>query len=145
MTGVEYSWNWGDKLGDKGRTGSHTYKVAGKYTVCMTAYDPKTKCTKTVCKTIEVGKQKIEIPGKDSDEKISAYPNPADTKISVVTLSSSDAKIHVKDTQGNEVLRYDATPNADKTIDMLIDSLPKGTYYINVEQDGKVETTKFVK
>ncbi len=142
---VEYSWSWGDKLGDKGQKADHTYKVAGKYTLCMTAYDPKTKCTKTVCKTIEVGAQRMIEQGNKDKETLMVYPNPATTVISVVTLSDSPAKISVKDVYGVEVIRYDATPNENKSIDMLINELPKGTYYINVEQDGKIEATKFVK
>lgn len=146
ISGVEYSWSWGDKLGDKGRTGSHTYKAAGKYNLCMTAYDPKTKCTKTICKTITVGgTQKMVEQGNGDKDNLMVYPNPATSLISVVTLTDSPARIAVKDIYGNEMIRYDATPNENKTIDMIVDSLPRGTYYINVEQDGKVETTKFVK
>lgn len=146
ISGVEYSWSWGDKLGDKGRVVYHTYKVGGKYTICMTAYDPKTKCTKTICKTISIGNgQKLVEQGKGDKEALMVYPNPATTLISVVTLSDSPAKISVKNLYGIEVIRYDATPNENKSIDMLVNELPKGTYYVYVEQDGKVETTKFVK
>jgi hypothetical protein len=86
----------------------------------------------------------IEQGNKDK-ETLMVYPNPATTVISVVTLSNNPAKISVKDVYGVEVIRYDATPNENKSIDMLINELPKGTYYINVEQDGKIEATKFVK
>lgn len=148
LSGVEFGWSWGDKLGDKGRVVDHTYKVAGKYYICMTAYDTKTKCTKTICKTIEIGGTTQKMIGNEGDnvkEALSVYPNPADTKVTVVTLSTSDAKISVKDIYGVEVLRYDATPNENKSIDMIVNKLPKGTYYLSIEQDGKVESTKFVK
>ena len=148
LSGVEFGWSWGDKLGDKGRVVDHTYKVAGKYYICMTAYDTKTKCTKTICKTIEIGGTTQKMIGNEGDnvkEALSVYPNPADTKVTVVTLSTSDAKISVKDIYGVEVLRYDATPNENKSIDMIVNTLPKGTYYVSIEQDGKVESTKFVK
>ncbi len=145
ITGAEYVWSWGDKLGDKGRVNSHTFKVAGKYTICLTIYDPKTKCTKTICKTISVGGQKLIEQDKDGKEALMVFPNPADTKISIVTQSESAAKISIKDVFGTELIRYDATPNSDKSIDMYIDALPRGTYYLNLEQDGKIESTKFVK
>ncbi len=147
LTGVEFGWSWGDKLGDKGRVVTHTYQVSGKYYICMTAYDPKTKCTKTICKTIEItGTQKMIDQGVNSGKNgLSVYPNPVDTKVTIITSSISDAKISVKDVYGVEVLRYDATPNENKSIDMLVNTLSKGTYYVVVEQDGKVESTKFVK
>ena len=146
LEGVKYSWSWGDKTHGEERISDHTYKVGGKYTICMTAYDPKTGCKKTVCKTIEVGGSRKFIE-KENDEKdaLMVYPNPASNYLSVVTLSNTAAKISVKDVYGSELIRYDATPNESNTIDMLIETLPKGTYYINVEQDGKVETSKFVK
>ena len=106
---------------------------------------PKTGCKKTVCKTIEIGGNRFITPEQGEKETIMVYPNPADTKISVVSPSNSEAKIYVKDANGAEVLRYDATPNEHNTIDILINDLPKGTYYIYLDQDGKVQTTKFVK
>ncbi len=144
-TGVEYYWNWGDKKEGKGRVSDHTYNIAGKYVICMTAHDPKTGCKKQICKTIVIGGNRYILPDQGEKETIMVYPNPADTKISVVTFSDKEAKIYVKDVNGVEVMRYDATPNENKTIDMLITDLPKGTYYIYLDQDGKVETTKFVK
>ncbi len=145
MSGVEYSWSWGDKLGDKGRTGSHTYKVAGKYQICMTAYNPTTKCTKTVCKYIEAVGQKMMGQDNGGKEVLLAYPNPVSTNVSIVTLSESPATISVKDMYGVEVMKVSSTPDTDKAIHMVVDNLPRGSYYVIVEQDGKISTTKFVK
>ncbi|MFM9944229.1 MAG: PKD domain-containing protein [Bacteroidia bacterium] len=143
---TEYFWNWGDKTEGKGSTSDHSYKVAGKYTICVTAYDPKTGCKKVICKTISVGGSgKFVKPENDGKDAIMVYPNPAVSMISVITLTDSPAKIFVKDIYGSEVIRYDATPNENNSIDMLINDLPKGTYYVLVEQDGRIETTKFVK
>ena len=145
LSGVEYSWSWGDKQYSKGRVADHTYKTTGKYTICMVAYDPKTGCKKEICKTIEVN-QRMEKPNEgDNTESLIVYPNPASNVISVTTLSNSEAKIIVRDVYGAEVIRYDATPNQNNTIDLMIESLPKGTYYINVFQDGKSDSQKFMK
>lgn len=147
ISGVQYTWSWGDKSKEStGRVSDHIYKVAGKYVLCMTAYDPQTGCKKTICKYIVVGNSRMIGEGdNDTDEKIVVYPNPADTKITLITLTESPAKIVVKDLNGMELIRYDANPGEDKSVDLLIESLPKGTYYINVEQDGKTEITKFLK
>jgi PKD repeat protein len=143
LSGVQYFWSWGDKQTDTGRVADHTFKVSGSYTICLTAYDVKNKCKKTVCKTISLKQKMIGL--NNGDEVLMAYPNPADHNVYVVTTSESPAKIIVKDLKGNEILRHDATPDASKTIDLWIAELPKGIYFMTVEQDGKIETTKFMK
>jgi len=143
-TGIDYAWSWGDKSYSTGKNADHTFKTTGKYTVCMSAYDSKTGCKKTICKTITL-KQRMVGPGNNDEEALIVYPNPADQKLSVVTLSTSLAKISVKDIAGNEVLRYDVVPDDGKTVDIIVESLPKGMYFITLEQDGKTETTRFMK
>lgn len=147
LSGVQYTWSWGDKSTEgKGRIADHTYKVAGKYVLCMTAFDPKTNCKKTICKYVVVGNSRMtDDDVNKKDENILVYPNPADTKISVMTNSTSSAKILIKDQNGMDLLRFDVTPNEDKSVDLLIESLPKGAYFIYVEQDGKTDVSRFLK
>lgn len=147
ISGVQYTWSWGDKSKESsGRVADHTYKVAGKYVLCMTAYDPNTGCKKTICKYIYVGKSRmIEEDGNNKDANMIVYPNPADTKISVMTNSTNSAKILIKDQSGTDLLRFDVTPNDDKSVDLLVESLPKGIYFIYVEQDGETQVSRFMK
>ena len=109
----------------------------------MTAYDTVNKCKKTVCKTI-ILKQKM-MGAADDIDAISLYPNPVDNTLSIVTTSESSAQITIRDSKGTDIMRYDATPDENMTIQMLVDSLPKGLYYISIEQNGKVDTSKFYK
>lgn len=141
---VKYFWDFGDKQSDTGRVTDHTYKVSGKYTVCMTAYDVVNKCKKTVCKTITL-KQRLIGQNNGEDAQIMTYPNPVEQNVYVITNSVSAAKIIIKNTNGVELMRYDATPDDANTIQLWVEQLPKGVYYMSVEQDGKVETTKFIK
>jgi PKD repeat protein len=141
--GLVYSWNFGDKKTGTGKVADHAYAGYGSYTVCMTAYDSVNKCKKTVCKTI-ILKQKM-MGAADDIDAISLYPNPVDNTLSIVTTSESSAQITIRDSKGTDIMRYDATPDENMTIQMMVDSLPKGLYYISIEQNGKVDTSKFYK
>lgn len=144
MTGVQYFWNWGDKQTDTGRVADHTYKRDGKYTICLTAYDSSTRCKKTVCSTV-ILKQQFILPNNGDKDYLNVYPNPAVNEVSVETKEYSEARISVKDVHGVEVLSYKATPDSQKKVNIMINELPKGLYFIYVEQNGKVNTTKFMK
>ena len=144
LSNVEYYWSWGDKKTDTGRVADHVYKSDGKFTICLTVFDKKTNCKKTVCSTVYL-RQKREGAGAGEDDALYLFPNPAVENLSVVTNTTSPARISIKDTRGNELIRYDATPDDNKTINLYIESLPKGIYLMFIEQDGQTSTTKFMK
>ena len=52
--GAEFEWNFGNGKTSTDRSPSHTYTKSGKYNICVTVYDAKRKCKKTICFTIEV-------------------------------------------------------------------------------------------
>ncbi len=54
---VVYIWDFGDGHRGKGTYASHKYEKPGKYQVCVTAYDLRTKCKETICKYITVEKR----------------------------------------------------------------------------------------
>jgi PKD repeat protein len=51
-----YVWSFGDGKYGKGRNIRHTYAKPGRYKVCLTVIDLRTKCKTTVCKVVIVKK-----------------------------------------------------------------------------------------
>lgn len=49
-----YVWNFGDGKRSYAKSPTHTYKKAGKYTVCLSVYNKDCKCWKMTCKRISV-------------------------------------------------------------------------------------------
>lgn len=52
----KYFWSFGDGKYGRGKNIRHTYKKPGRYKVCLTVVDLRTKCKTTVCKIVEVKK-----------------------------------------------------------------------------------------
>ena len=71
-------------------------------------------------------------------EKISLYPNPASTEISIKSKSEVDSVV-IYNITGQKVLEFNTTKNLN------ISSLKTGMYFINTTSKGSINTSKFIK
>ncbi len=79
-----------------------------------------------------------------SSKDISIYPNPAKEQISVTTVDVlKNAIIRIIDNYGKVV--FTSTNNAGSKIDMSIAKLAPGPYFVQVEENGSVYSSLFVK
>lgn len=53
---VLYYWSWGDGTSGHTKTAKHKYAKDGVYEICLTVFNPKTKCTVTICKRVKAEK-----------------------------------------------------------------------------------------
>ena len=53
---VLYYWSWGDGTSGHTKTDKHKYAKDGVYEICLTVFNPKTKCKVTVCKRVSAEK-----------------------------------------------------------------------------------------
>ena len=76
--------------------------------------------------------------------KIKLYPNPATDVLNVSNENTfSNASIYVSDMTGRIVLKKTAVSGMDATINLA--SLSNGTFLVEIEDEGKVATSKFIK
>jgi len=75
-TGIRYHWDFGDSNTSKAYYGSHTYKTAGTYKVCLTTVCSKTDST-TTCSTVTVksstGCRSLFTVFPDTNKKFTLY------------------------------------------------------------------------
>ena len=165
-----YSWNWGDGTSiDTSAYPSHTYAVAGTYSICATITDAN-GCTDTACQNEAVYRAAYnntlsnmvyvnvlnsnhatainQLTG--TNEELLVYPNPAQNNLQVAVNNVQIKELSFYDVLGNVVITQtiQATPNPSKerngmTID--VSSLQKGVYFIQLKTADKTYITKFIK
>jgi YVTN family beta-propeller protein len=155
ITGVppfKYIWDWGDGTHDTIAYPSHTYNVAGSYTICFTITD-STGCTSTYCNSsylskalssmiyvnvvpvVPTGINEIGLTGQ-----IKVYPNPATNTITIE--SPQNAVIEITNIQG-QLLKALAANSGNTNVD--VSAFPSGVYIVEVKTKEGVAVKKFVK
>lgn len=83
----------------------------------------------------------LSVMSGEKNKPLSVFPNPASSKITVASDLNMD-KISIYDSTGKRSI---ITEPGEKTSQIDISKLSKGTYIISVESKGKITTSKFIK
>lgn len=151
---IEYLWSWGDGTYDSTAYPTHTYNSAGTYTICLTITD-SVSCTSIFCDSSYLQKSpnaiiyinviqpdNIGINENKLTNSISIYPNPTNGKL---TISHSDKLklIEVFNLLGEKI--YCSNPNnAQTTTEIDLANVPKGIYFVKVDNGENVLIEKVV-
>ncbi len=140
-----YFWDFGDGIQMSQESPQHIYEYSGDYLVKLIAIN-------SVCGN-DTTEQWISfnIAGEDDifqSNKIEIFPNPANEKlyIELPQTAKGTAKIHVYNTQGQQVLNLniDNVTYSD-LVRIDISDIPGGTYFIQIICDNKIYQKKFQK
>ncbi len=76
--------------------------------------------------------------------KVSLYPNPAKSTLTITGLNKLyTTTIRITDIHGREILQQKTTNSNELTL--TIRSLAQGSYFVLIEQNGKVDKLRFIK
>ena len=149
---LAYEWSWGDGTYNYTANPSHTYSVAGNYTICLTVTDDLS-CTSTYCDTSYLQKSTndiiyvnvipygtTEIIANKLSNLIKVYPNPNNGKF---TLTNTDnIKIFEVINMLGEAIYTLTIDNNSTEIDLT--AVPKGIYFVKINSGEKVYIEKVV-
>ena len=130
-------WSFGDGNTSNLTDPVHTYSATGTYSVCATVY---TYCgSNTVCDTVVVST--TASPRPSPGERVSVYPNPAPTELSIVNAQGCEVSIF--NMVGEEVKRV----NCQKGNEVVsIANLVSGVYIIQlVNGNGEKRNVQLLK
>ena len=144
-------WYWGDGSSTTGFYPSHTYSVAGKYNICVTAYnlcgDSVSYCqndsvyrysnnsTLSNMVYVNVLQNTTGIKNISSKNDVNIYPNPAQTNFTIETTASEKQTMQLFDVNGKLILLQTII---GKTI-VDVSNLNAGVYNLNlISNDGVV-------
>jgi PKD repeat protein len=132
--GATCLWDLGDGTTSTNCDPSHTYSTDGNYTVCLTTTS-NDGCTDSICQTIVV--QGVGVNENEANV-FSMYPNPTNGEVTIKTQAY--ATIQLINIVGEIVW----TSNVQKTVDLDFSHLSKGSYFVKVNTNGKIETKKLI-
>jgi hypothetical protein len=148
---LSYVWSWGDGTYDSIAYPTHTYSVAGNYTICLDITD-STGCHSTYCDSSNIQKSENSIvsldvvpgiTGIDKNElssQIMIYPNPASDQFTIECPPKSVVEIF---TINGQSLQTILCKNKKTGID--VSNLPSGIYFIKVRTDKGMAVKKIMK
>ncbi len=124
----------------QGGTGAHVYSYTDNHPLSGTNYYRIRENAGNGSHSFSaIVKIEMEAPGS-----IGLYPNPARKLVTITGLrNDSPVQIRVRDMQGRLVLQKDFA--AGSTIQLDLQTLAPGAYYIQVNQDGKNSYLKLLK
>jgi hypothetical protein len=148
-------WYWGDGTSTSGLYPSHSYSLASKYTICVTANDTE-GCTATYCLNDSLyrstNSNMIMIYALNSNNtaniqqltsannQTTIYPNPANNSITIETSTTGKQTLQVYDVNGKLILSQNINEKA--TID--VSSLNDGIFTISIVSNEGVVNKKLV-
>ncbi|MBI5538740.1 MAG: T9SS type A sorting domain-containing protein [Bacteroidia bacterium] len=151
---LAYYWSWGDGTFSSGPFPSHTYSVAGTYTICLhcsfafcasSSYCDSTYLQKSQNDVIYVN----VIPPATSEiftNKLSnlpkVYPNPTNGKFTI-TETDNIKLIEVVNVLG-KIIYCTIPENRLNKSEIDLSNVPKGIYFIKVDNGDKVHVEKVV-
>jgi hypothetical protein len=149
---LTYLWAWGDGTTDNTAYPSHTYDIAGTYTICLTVTDAN-GCNDTYCndyafKTASPIAYVQVIDGLTGIEdnalnSFKLYPNPAANIVTVeleTSLASSESIYQLQDVTGKVLLSGLASGETKFSLD--ISTLSKGIYLLSLQNNAGRATKK---
>lgn len=169
-----YSFNFYWQFGNNSYSGLpvHNFTGPGSYTVCYVAFDSLSQCRVSFCDTISLdssGNMSRFTPGKwqaqtlppvityltqtettanNSDWNLSAFPNPAQTQITLQweTSEALDANLTILDLTGKAVHHQQLNGHAGRdAVTLDIAQLPAGVYLLRLVNDTHQEMVRFIK
>jgi YD repeat-containing protein len=137
---TSYFWDFGDGFTTVTQNPSHSFNVAGVYTVMLVAYNGN--CTDTAYSTVTVLNNNSIADISDFDLKI--FPNPAENELNLTTSSPFvlNKKMTILDINGREVKVFNELKNSTK---MDISELQKGVYFVRIVTKKGTINYKFIK
>ena len=151
---LHYIWSWGDgSANDTIAYPSHTYSVAGFYSICLTIID-STGCTYTYCNSSYLQKSTnsmvtinvilhgtLGINTNELSNQIKVYPNPTKDNLTIETNSTKEQRIEIVNLIGQTVY----TTIINKKAIVNTSSFPSGVYILKLYTDKETVVRKFVK
>jgi len=151
---LTYLWNWGDGNTDNIAFPTHTYSLAGNYGICLTITD-STGCTNTFCDTSYIQKSTNSIiyvqvipntitgiPTNELSNNFKVYPNPTSGNLTI-SLTDNIKSIEIINLLGENIYCSLTNNNQTKT-EIDLTSIPKGIYFVKVDNGEKVFIEKIV-
>jgi len=83
----------------------------------------------------------LSVMAGEKNKSLSLFPNPASSKITITSDQNMD-KISIYDATGKRAI---SKQSGEKTSQIDISKLSKGTYMISVESKGRINSLKFIK
>ena len=157
-----YNWAWGDGTYSAAAYPSHTYSVAGTYSICVQVIDAN-GCSSTYCQNDSVYRLANNSPLSTmvyvnvkssaagieqvtgSKNQVTVYPNPASTTLQVSIPGSSGGALTIKmfDIVGNEISPLLISQKAENAT-IEAGSLSNGVYFISVIGGGQSIVQKVI-
>ncbi|MEN9522575.1 MAG: hypothetical protein RL065_952 [Bacteroidota bacterium] len=152
-----YTWSWGDGSTSTGQYPSHTYALAGTYTICLsiTATGGGAMCTDTFCLTQIVARMKggnaihsITILDPNAPNginnlvalsKLSVYPNPATSELNIEVKGEKIEAVKITSING-QIMNSEFAANK-----INISNLSSSVYFVEVKTSNNIYRTKFIK
>jgi PKD repeat protein len=132
--GVTCMWDLGDGTTSTQCDPTHTYPSDGNYTVCLTTTSSD-GCTDSICQTVSI--QGVGV-NENSATGFKMYPNPTEGLVTITT--QANATVQLINIVGEVVW----TSSVIKTADLDFSDLSKGSYFVKVNTNGKIETKKLI-
>jgi N-acetylneuraminic acid mutarotase len=152
---LTYFWSWGDGTGDTTAYPSHTYDIAGNYTICLSVTDEE-ECSDTYCNDYAFKTaspiayiQVIDPLTSIQDNTLnpfSIYPNPAANTVNVelnASVTSGESIYQLQDITGKVLLS--GLASGDTKFNLDISALSKGIYLLSLIDGEQQVNRKIVK
>jgi len=145
VSAVSWNWEFGDGNSTSFQNPFYTYSSVGNYTVTLIITNDN-GCIDTATKDIVV----IQFIGQEELNRlqaISVYPNPASTKIYVELGVPADKStwLTIENTLGQVVYEGRDFSSSSSIIEVSIESLQSGVYYLNIGNNQGTTTKKFIR
>ena len=127
-------WTFGDGNTSTLCSPSHTYATDGSYTVCLTVTSAD-GCVDSICQSVTIQGVGVE---EINANLFSMYPNPTNGKVTINTATNSAVQLI------NIVGEIVWSSNVQKTAELDFTYLSKGSYFVKVNSNGKIETKKLI-
>jgi hypothetical protein len=152
---LTFDWSWGDgSPNDTGAYPSHTYPMAGNYTICLSIID-SAGCTDSYCNTFYLLSPSSTpvtvnvippissgVAAAKEESVFTIFPNPTSADITVQLENTTDAVITIYNTLGDKVY---ATEIINRNSHTIHTDFPSGIYFIEVRDGASVSRERFVK
>ncbi|MCB0572667.1 MAG: S8 family serine peptidase [Phaeodactylibacter sp.] len=136
---ISWLWDFGDGTASSLQNPAHAYGDTGVYQVTLTAVGPE-GCSSSSIGSVQVTEGTINHTVSVAEPKgFSLFPNPASQRVFLVFNSPlhSEAAIAVMDVLGRPVLNRRIGPAEGSTVEISVQGLPPGAYWVAVQADGR--------
>lgn len=138
---TSWSWDFGDGSTSTDENPMHSYAAAGSYTIQLTSSNGS--CDNAVSQSIELSTQGIS---ENENSGICLFPNPAKDQVTITAGSpiSPKAKLQIFNAQGREETSFVSEKTGNSSIQLSINNLPAGSYWIQLTDESKTFSKKLV-